>query len=675
MRWVIRSVLALALFVFLGVAAVFMIPAERIAGLASAQFADVTGRHLLIEGSVRPTLWPVLGVQTGPVSVTNADWSEGEALFQARGLRIALDVRALLGGEVKITGLQVRSPRVMLERARDGRRNWVFGERDGARNAGQAEAGMTLEGTPFTLDMAELSDGSFTFVDHAAGTRFAFSGVNALLRVPAFLGAAEVSLDGMIQGQPLAATLRIAEFAPFLEGKVVAVDLSMTAGEADLAFSGRAGWKPMAVDGALRADLADLGAVSRILAQQRPNLPQGFGRSQISVAGQVTVTDKMSLHLRGGNVVLDDNRLTLDADLTTSGERPKLSAQISAGALSLAALLGGEGGDMGGGARGGSQAAGWPMTPIDVSALAIMDASLAISAESLDLGVAKFGASRILTTIDRARAVFDLRQIAAYGGDISGQFVVNGRGGLSVGGDLVLSGLAMQPLLMDIGGYDRLIGTGDLRLKFLGVGNSVDAIMRSFSGSGSLALGKGELRGLDIAGMLRTLDAGYVGEGQKTIFEDVSATFTIDRGVLSNSDLALKAPYVTATGNGTVDLGARSLDYRLRPVALAALDGTGGVKVPLLISGTWADPRFRLDLESLAQERLEEQAKALEERARVEAQAAEARARAELERRAQEDLGIIRQEGESLEDAARRRAQEAIDAEAGRLLERLLGGN
>ena len=284
----------------------------------------------------------------------------------------------------------------------------------------------------------------------------------------------------------------------------------------------------------------------------------------------------------------------------------------------------------------------------------------------------RLGTTRATMTLDRARAVFDLRQIAAYEGSIAGQFVVNGRGGLSVGGDLRFDSIAMQPLLRDLGGYERLIGTGDLSLKFLGVGTTVDQIMRSLSGSGRLALGKGELRGLDIAGMLRNLDPNFVGEGQRTIFDSLSASFGMDGGVLSNDDLALKAPYVTATGSGTVNLGARSLDYRLRPTALAAADGSGGIMVPLLISGPWADPRFRLDLESLARERLEEEARALEDRARAEAAAAEARAKAELERRAEEELGVTRQEGESLEDAAKRRAEEVLEEEAGRLLQQLL---
>lgn len=670
MRWLIRSFLALAFLVVLAVAGLFLVPAERIAGLAAERFAEITGRQLVISGSVRPTVWPVLGVQTGAVSVSNAEWSSEGPMLQAEGLNIALDMAALMAGEVKITGIRAEGPRLVLERAKDGRENWVFG----GVNGGNAEPGMAGEGTPFTLDLAEVSGGSFAFIDHQSGNRLAMTSIDGTARIPAFLGAAQFALSAQMNGQAFDLGFDVAEFAPFLEGKVVGVDLTLAASDAEVTFSGRAGWNPMVAEGALEADLGDLAALSRLAQIAPPDLPEGLGKGGIAASGRVTLTEKLSVHLRGGTVTLDDNRLAIEADLTTDGPRPKLSAQVNASSLSLAAMMGGQGGEIGGGARGGTQAEGWPTARIDVSALGAMDAVVALTADSVDLGVARFGTTRVVTTIDRARAVFDLRQVAAYDGTITGQFVVNGRGGLSVGADLSLSDLAMQPLLTDLGGYDRLIGTGDLRLKLLGVGNSVDEIMRSLSGSGSFALGNGELRGLDIAGMLRTLDAGFVGEGQKTIFETVSASFAIDGGVLSNQDLAFKAPYVTATGMGSIGLGARTFDYRLRPTALAAVDGTGGVMVPLLISGTWANPKFRLDLESLARERLEEEAKALEARAKAEVAAAEARAKEELEQKAEQELGIVRQEGESLEDAAKRRAQEAIDAEAARVLERLLGG-
>ena len=257
-------------------------------------------------------------------------------------------------------------------------------------------------------------------------------------------------------------------------------------------------------------------------------------------------------------------------------------------------------------------------------------------------------------------------------GQITGEFVVNGRGGLSVGGRLNLAGLTMQPLLTDLLGYDRLISTGDLDLRFLGVGNSIAAIMASLEGEGALELGQGELQGLDIAGMLRTLDAGYVGEGQKTIFDGLAGTFTIAEGVLSNSDLKLVAPYLTAAGAGEVGLGARTLDYRIRPTALAAADGTGGVMVPLLISGSWAAPRFRLDLESIAREKMEAEAKAAEERAKAAAKAAEDAAKAELEQRLKDELGVEVAPDESLGDATQRGVEDALGEEAIKALEELL---
>ena len=122
-------------------------------------------------------------------------------------------------------------------------------------------------------------------------------------------------------------------------------------------------------------------------------------------------------------------------------------------------------------------------------------------------------------------------------------------------------------------------------------------------------------------------------------------------------------------------LGARDLNYRLRPTALAAEDGSGGVMVPLLITGPWAKPRFRLDLESIAREKMEAEAKAVEERAKAEAKAAEVRAKAELEAKLKEELGVEAAPGESVQDAVKRRAEEALQQEAGKLLEGILGGN
>ena len=226
--------------------------------------------------------------------------------------------------------------------------------------------------------------------------------------------------------------------------------------------------------------------------------------------------------------------------------------------------------------------------------------------------------------------------------------------------------------MADFAGYERLVGRGDVQLKFLASGNTVAALMQGMNGSGTLALGKGEILGLDIGGMLRTLDTGFVGKGQKTIFDSLTASFAIKDGVLQNDDLVMTAPFATVKGQGKLGLGARTINYRLRAEAELA-DQT--LTAPILIKGPWADPKISLDLESLAKEKLNLEKAKLEAMAKEKAKALEAGAKAKAKAKLKDKLGVKQAEGESLENAVKRRGEEALTDEAAKALGKLLGGN
>ena len=125
---------------------------------------------------------------------------------------------------------------------------------------------------------------------------------------------------------------------------------------------------------------------------------------------------------------------------------------------------------------------GWSRAPIDVAGLFATDAEIALRLGALGLGDMALGPVDLTATLTRGRLVFDIARLAAYGGAVSGQFVVNGRGGLSVGGDLSASDVALLPMLRDFAGFERLEGTGAGRLRFLGVGNDMASIMAGLSG-------------------------------------------------------------------------------------------------------------------------------------------------------------------------------------------------
>ena len=112
------------------------------------------------------------------------------------------------------------------------------------------------------------------------------------------------------------------------------------------------------------------------------------------------------------------------------------------------------------------------------------------------------------------------------------------------------------------------------------------------------------------------------------------------------------------------------LEYRVTPEALRNSETGQALRVPLLITGPWSAPRFRLDLEGMAEQRLQEERARLEAAAQAELDRREQEARAQLEERLQQELNVTVQDGQTAEDAVRGEAEGALRDG----LLRLLGG-
>lgn len=660
MRWVLRVLGLVLTLVLVAMLALAFVPAEKVAALAAGEFRKATGRALTIDGPVRPTLWPTLGVRIGGLAVADADWAGPEPMLEAEALSVALDAAALFGGEIRIIGIEVADPVLRLTRAADGRANWDFGPAAAAPVGGGS--GAASADRPFSLDRLTVTGGRVIYRDAAAGQAHDLRDLALDTAVPALDGPVTATLTGLLNAAPLAARLDLARLSDVLDGRLAGVLADIDLAGATARFDGRIGGAPLTAEGSVALAATGLSAPFAALGLPAPDLPAGFGRDRLTLDAALT-WDGATLFLRDLAAALDGTRVTGALDIATAGPRPRITADLAAGPLVLPS--GETGGGGGSGNSSGAPGAGWSTAPIDVSALGLADATVALRAEALAAGALRVGPVRLLARLDDRRLVLDIAELGAYGGSVTGQAVVNGRGGLSVSADLTAGGVSLQPLLAAAAGYDRLLATAEGRVRLLASGGSVDALVRSLSGEGRVALGQGELRGLDLAGMIRNLDPGYVGAGQKTIFDSVTASFTVAGGVLANDDLAFVAALLRAEGRGRVDLGARTLDYRLVPTALPGADGSGGVRVPVLITGPWAAPRIALDLEALAEERL----KIEEEKVRAAAEAA-------LKARAAE-IGIAPAEGQSLEDAARQkledRAEEVLKREGDKLLRGLLG--
>ena len=630
MRWIVRLLGVVLFLVIVAVAALFLVPANRIANLAARQFEAATGRVLTIDGDVTPTFWPVLGARVEQVTLANVAGSDAGPMLVAESVDLGVDLSQLIRGNLVVRRFEARSPQIVLERDANGVGNWNFAG-VGDASAPAAEAGTQASLPPIILDRAQIEGASLRYIDRQAGTDVTVAGVSIDLSMPEPGGAATLRISVDRGGQHAEVNARLGSVQALLAGEVVAVSASIRADGAEGSFEGRAGLEPVAAEGRLSFDIRRLAPALQI-AGASGGEPIPDAARPLTLAGQLTLAPTGSLHLREGAVGVGSNRLTLALDTTFDGPRPRVSGQISADTLDLSGFTTGGGGSSSAAAGGGS---GWPQDRIDASALGLADAQIGLTLGPVNTGFGMIDSTRGSLTIDRARAVLGLNEVRAFEGALSGELVANNRNGLSVGGTLALRGVSLMAMLRQALGFERLTGTAAADLRFLGAGASVDAIMHSLEGQGTIQFGQGEIQGIDLAAMFNNLDPSALGAGSSTVYTSIGASFTMQGGVLSNSDLLLDAPLFAVRGEGTADIGGMTLNYRVTPETMRnSTTGAAGLRVPLLITGPWSAPRFRLDLEGLAEQRLEEE-------------------RARLEARAQEEI-------QRLQDDARARAEQAI---------------
>ena len=636
MKWIGRLIAFVLVLVLVAGVSLFFLPADRIAKLAADQLRVATGRDVTISGDVSMTLWPVLGVSLGELEVGNADWSEQGPMLSAKNAAIGVDLMAYITNrEIRITNIEATSPTIRLDARADGRASWVFTDASGEA---QIETETAPDRAPQAVSIQRLEITDATLIYDAEGSDLvSYAGVDLSLDWPERLGPATIDATLRPAGSDVQVAATIGGFAGFITGQVQTLEAVITAGGGRAALNGRASTAGD-VAGRLTLDIASTDAFFAALALPQPGLPAKLGQA-MSVSTDLTLTADRRLSLRDLTADLGGNALTGAADINLNGT-PQVNAQLNAGALDLSDVTGS--GETGSGDTP-SAGSGWPTDRIDASGLAAFNGEIALTAATIDLGQFKLGQTRTLLRNDRSRMVFELREVQAYEGTLSGEFVINNRSGLSVGGKMFARSLSMQDVLRDAAGIERLTGQADAEMSFLGSGNTVDAIMKSLSGDGAITFGKGTIIGIDLDRLMRS---GAVGGGT-TVFDSLGGSWAIADGVLRNEDLLLKLANYEARGAGQVGLGNQTIDYTFTPVALRANEGTG-IAIPVRIRGPWASPSILPDLEAAIDLNLDKEIEAAKEQARE-----------AVRSKVAEELNIV-DEGQDLEDAAKQKLEDEV---------------
>jgi AsmA protein len=236
------------------------------------------------------------------------------------------------------------------------------------------------------------------------------------------------------------------------------------------------------------------------------------------------------------------------------------------------------------------------------------------------LKVSGINSENIVITIDAKDGLIKLSPLAAelYQGKYQGNVNLDARGdSLKLAVDENLQGVQAGPLLKDLTGNDRIAGTANANVKLNGSGKDIDAIKQSLNGNGAFSFTDGALKGINIAEAIRQAKAVLSGqkaaetnEPVQTDFSSLKGTFTANEGIVNNQDLELMSPLLRVTGAGDIDLPREVIDYSVRVSIVGTAEGQGGktledlkgVTIPVKITGSFDNPRPKVDLASVLKE-------------------------------------------------------------------------
>jgi AsmA protein len=596
-----------------------IIPTQKIAQEARERVWEITGRELNFK-NVNFVFWPNIGVEMHQVTFGNPDWSKEENMVSLGKVDVAIELLPLLEHHIIVKRFVLNEPVIHLETDGD-RHNWDFFEAMPEENDVSGEvtpkpptpAGVS-QGFDIQFGRLQISKGKFVFVDTKKKSTFHVEDVDMEASLPDLKSALKVEGALTYAKKAVSLSLTLEKPMDFLEGKASPGRFKLKTDDFSSEADGVIATQGTLLKGTLKTNINSLpAALAWAQGGKEGKLP--FEKVSFNSTAQVTKTD----------IVLKDAELTLD-DVKAKGNlnvgfagKPDVFARLSVNKLNLDKFTGGAENDAGtgsGGKSGGQE--GWDSTPIDFSGLRAVNADLKLQTEGFTLKGAEVGPGALTVQLQDGSLHMQTSEATLFGGKFSSDTTVYAATGTpSVAFSFSMSGVQAQPVLTTFAHFKKLSGTADAKVSVKASGNSQKALIGSLDGNGSAVFKNGSLEGIDlvkIAKMIqsRLSDMG-VGEG-KTDFVELGGTFIITNGVATNNDLKMKGPLLQATGQGTVDLPRKYIQYRAIPVltASSAVEGASGLAVPVDIKGPFNDIKVKPDFASVVQDVLKNPAAAKE---------------------------------------------------------------
>lgn len=526
------------------------IPSSFATWLVQDRIERATGYRIAIAGKTTIGVWPSLSLALHKVTLDKSG-KEGTGAHLAAGeVRAELPFANLLSGSPKISELTVDHPTLRLPMRRERTRATVSSP--AVRDDTPADGAAALP-----IDRVIVSNGTLVFFDPQRRTEDRVGDLNATVAIGAdrkivFTGDARPNdrlLKFALTATPPAGNLGRRNIPTELTLDISGAPIRKLTAKANVRLNGQV----VLIDG-----------LSGLLDDGKFN-----GWASVDLASKPLV-----------KVNLDFQQLRMDAASAKPGPDPAPQPALQP----------------------------WSDVPFDIGGLNYVDAEVTISAAELICHDTRFAPAAVHTTIASGVLNATFSRLGAYGGEVDGTLSIdasNSNPSYALRADVI--SVRALPLLSSLADFNSVDGKMQAKADVQATGTSLRAIMSSLGGTASVDVRDGAIRNLNIAKMIRALTSGALSGWQErpdqaTDLSRLSATATIARGQATAGDLYLVGPLVRMTGAGTVDIGSKTLAFRVEPKLVMTTEGQGssadpvGLGIPVIVQGTWNEPSIYPDV-------------------------------------------------------------------------------
>lgn len=622
-------------------AVAFLLVASPVDGARDRVIEQVkarTGRDLVVGGATSLSLFPRLAVSMTDVSLSAPEGMDSPPTLVVPMLEVDLRFWSLVTRQPAVERITLHRPAIDLSIDAQGRRSWdaVRPPREGAgaptpsagangpppaspteRPAGNPEGGFAK----FGAMSIRVIDATVRYSDRGSGARTDISALNFMVAVNDAAGVLEVAGSLAVRGDEFKLSGTAAPAGALFSRQPAEVALKLTGTPFDATYEGAMQLGDgVSLDGAIAITAKSARSLGAWLGRPLPSSADADAvtanarvkavRGQIALSaieasiGTSAMAGNLTVSTGQGRPRLDGNLKLSELDFGQLLRRPDTAPPVAASSSPAAAPAAPSSAPVAPHqppAAPQAKAKDWNDDPINLPALGVVDADLAVSAGRLLYKDIKTGPSRLALSLNSGVAKITLEDIELYGGRGRGTLTLDAaREKMVAVSNLRLEGVSLQPLLTDALRVSWFEGRSSMSLALIGQGLTERQIVETITGTVEVTGADGALAGIDVGKALRSLQHAKLpnltpSPNERTPFKQLSATFAVSNGVAKNQDLKLAGPNLQLNGDGIVNLGQRQIDYTLRtkisggqPEADAQLK----VEIPISVVGPWERPAF-----------------------------------------------------------------------------------